>query len=120
MSWSLGGVRLIVQDNSSSNKSIIARLQPISGGTTLQIFGYEDDIIKISCIVVGTSDKNTLKGLSKTGNAYTLVTPYGNTSYYLNSFNAKQRLGIISQSIIIDGSHDCLDPVFDCELELYP
>jgi hypothetical protein len=120
MAWSYNGIKIVTQDNSEGGKQIVARLQPISGGTTLQIFGYEDEILKISGIVIGTTDKNALKALYKTGNSYTLVTPYGNITGYLSSFNAKQRLGIISQSIIIDANHDCLDPVFDCDLEIYP
>jgi hypothetical protein len=117
--WSLNSIRLIVQDNPESNKQIIARLQPVSGGTVLQIFGYEDNILKISAIVVGTTDKESLLGLSKTGSSYSLVTPYGTSSYYVSSVSIKQRLGIISQTILIDANHDCEDPIFDADIELY-
>jgi hypothetical protein len=118
MSWYLSSVKLIVQDNSSSAKQIIARLQPVSGGTTLQIFGYEDPVVKLSAIIVGTTDRSTLEGFTQSGSAYTLSTPYGGLSYYVSSFTSKQRLGVISQNIIIDGSHTCTDPVFDVEIEL--
>jgi hypothetical protein len=118
--WTLNSIRLIVQANSSGAKQIIARLQPISGGTALQIFGYENPIVKLGAIIVGKTDRDALEALTDTGSSYTLSTPYGSANYYVNSFNSKQRgPGIISQSIILDGSHTCDDPVYDIDLELY-
>jgi hypothetical protein len=119
MAWRLDGIRIFTQDNTSGAKAIIARLQPLSGGTTLQVFGYENPIIKLSAIVIGTDDRDALENLTKTGNDYTLVTPYGSDSFYVASFNSKQRLGIISQSILVDNSHSCYDPVYDVEVELF-
>jgi hypothetical protein len=120
MAWTLNSIRIIVQDNPENNKQIIARLQPVSGGTVLQVFGYEDNIVRINGIVVGTTDKDALLALSKTGNDYTLVTPYSSSSFYVNSVSVKQRLGVISQTILIDATHDCDDPIFDIDIELYP
>lgn len=120
MAWTLNGTRIITQDSSVGAKQIIARLQPISGGTTLQVFGYENPIIKLAAIVIGTTDRAALEALTRSGDSYTLVTPYGSDTYYVSSFSSKERLGIISQSVILDINHTCYDPVYDVELELYP
>ena len=53
MAWYLGTVRIFPQKRSGSGQNTIARLQPLSGGTITQKFGYETPIIKVSSKVSG-------------------------------------------------------------------
>jgi phage protein U len=119
MAWTYNSIKIFTQSLPKSAKQIIARLQPIDSGTTLQFFGYEDPIIKLSGIVVGDSDIASLHACVQTGTAYALKDSADSTvgSYYLASINTSQRLGIISQTIRQDLS--CDSPVYDVELELY-
>lgn len=118
MAWTLNSIQIITQDFDEDTKNILARIQPLSGGTVLHKFGYESTVYSINAIVVGTTDKNALIALSKTNTAYTLVTPNGNISnVYVNAVKAKQRLGVISQTLRTD--LDCDSPVFDVNIELF-
>jgi len=114
MSWTLGGVRIYVQDKSSAGKQIIARLQPLAGITVQQIFGYEKYVEKINCIVVGETDLASLKAMTTDGVTHALIGPvtnYGN--FYVSSVNEK-RTKTLWQTI----TSVCADPVFEVEIEL--
>jgi len=118
MAWTLNSIQIITQDFDEGSKNIIARIQPLSGGTVLHKFGYESTIYQINAIVVGTTDKDALLALAKTNTAYTLVTSNGSISnVYINSVKAKQRLGIVSQTLRTDLA--CDTPIFDVSIELY-
>jgi len=118
MAWTLNSTQIFTQDFDEGVKNIIARIQPLSGGTVLHSFGFESITYQINAIVVGNTDKNALIALSKTNTAYSLVTPHGTiTNVYVNSCKAKQRLGIISQTLRNDLACDA--PVFDVSLELF-
>lgn len=115
--WQLNGTRIIVQEKSEGAKRIIARLQPLSGGTINHFFGYETKSYKLNGIVVGDTDKNALIALAQAGTTYTLVTPYGNVTVSVGDVSTDQ-MSIIYQSLILDGSHDCLDPVYKITIGL--
>lgn len=118
MAWTLNSIQIVTQDFDEGTKNIISRIQPLSGGTVLHKFGYESTVYTINAIVIGNTDKNGLLALAKTNTAYTLVTPSGNISnVYVSSVKAKQRLGIISQTVRNDLA--CDSPVFDVSIEIY-
>jgi len=118
MAWTLNSIQIVTQDFDEGTKNIIARIQPLSGGTVLHKFGYESTVYAINAIVVGTTDKDGLLALAQTNTAYTLVTSNGTISnVYVTAVKAKQRLGIVSQTIRNDLA--CDSPVFDVSIELY-
>lgn len=118
MAWTLNNIQIFTQDFDEGTKNIIARIQPLSGGTVLHKFGYESTVYSINAVVVGSTDKDGLLGLAQTNTAYNLVTPYTTISgVYVSAVKAKQRLGIISQTIRND--LDCDAPVFDVSIEVY-
>lgn len=118
MAWTLAGTRVFVGESKEDAGQIVPRLQPLAGGTVLQVFGYESDVRTISAIVVGDTDKDALKALRMGGTAE-LISPEGT----LGSFTVKnvsvQRIHCISQTILVDGSHACEDPVYQIEVQLY-
>jgi hypothetical protein len=118
MAWTLSGTRIFVNESKEDAGQIVPRLQPLAGGTVLQIFGYESDVRTISALVVGDTDKDAIKVLRMGGTA-TLVSPEGS----LGSFTVKnvsvQRIHCINQTILVDGTHACDDPVYQVEVQLY-
>jgi len=115
--WVLGSVRIFVTDKSDLDNQIIARLQPLSGGTVHQVFGYENEITTIKFYVVGNTDVATLKGYRTTGSTYTLSgwgTNYGN--FYIKSL-AFDSTRSICQTLRPDLADDA--PVFLATGELY-
>lgn len=108
--WTYNNIRIYVQDFDSSQRQIIARLQPLNTTTVRQIFGDESPIIKIQGKVVGLSNLNSLAALINDGTAYTL-SGYDlyNQSLYLSSLVYK-----------IDNSmYQTIDPLQDCEAPVY-
>ena len=117
MGWTLNSTRVIVTGIVQSQKQIIARLQPLSGGTIIQTFGYDDPIIKIKGYVVGETDKSALEALTTTGSTYTLMEDSTNHgSFYVNSIDFN-RLNTICQTIRPD--LDTTATVYEVDLELY-
>jgi len=84
--WTLGGVRIFVQDHDEKFAQIIARLNPLASGTILQIFGYDHIISNINGYIVGPADRVSLLQYDRSGNTYTL-SGYGINwgSFYVNS-----------------------------------
>ena len=118
MAWTLNSIKIITQDFDMDTKNILARIQPITGGTLLHKFGYESTVYSINAIVVGVTDKNDLIALAKTNTAYTLVTSSGSVSnVYVSGVKAKQRLGVVNQTLRSDLACDV--PIFDVSIELY-
>jgi len=117
MAWTYDGNRIYVQSSEESNSAILPRLQPLSGGTVIQSFGYESDTRTVSAIVVGDTIKEALRVLSKDGGiAHALVSPEGSLgSWSLKSFKAS-RTESTCQSI--DQTQDSTAPVYEVELEL--
>lgn len=116
--WTLNSIQIFTQDFNETNKNIIARIQPLSGGTVLHKFGYESTVYDLTGIVVGNTDKDALKALAMSNSTYDLVTPYTTISgVSVSNFKSKQRLGIICQTIRQDLATD--SPIFDVSMEIY-
>jgi hypothetical protein len=118
MAWTLNGIRIFTQDYAGGNNTQnIARLQPISGQTILQTFGYDKEVRKLSGFVVGTTDLNALVALKTTGLTYALTSYEGSEgNWEVRSVNWT-RLNIISQTMRPD--LPCESPVYMVEVELY-
>jgi hypothetical protein len=117
MAWTYNSVRIFVTDKVDDIKQTIARLQPLSGKTVHHTFGYESEVVKISCRVVGTADLASLKAMAKTGTSYALVgygVTYGN--FYLATIQITYTTTIY-QSLRSDLACDA--PVYIVEMELY-
>lgn len=117
MSWTLDSVRIFVQKLNDSDVQIIARLQPLGGGTTLHTFGYEDRVTKLSGYIVGLTDKNALEAMSKDDSWHTLSTPYGDWGDYKVKSCTFELTNIICQTLRPDLAEN--SPVFESEFELY-
>lgn len=118
MPWTLGNNRFYVQDINGEGSQIIPRLQPISNGTVLQFFGYENEVKTVSAIVVGNTKKDTLLSYRKTSTLRELVSPEGSLgNYYVKKVQYK-RLPIVCQTI--DTSLPTESPVYQMDFELYP
>lgn len=118
MAWTLNSVRIFVQESNLETSQIIPRLQPLSGGTVLQIFGYDSPVNSINAYVVGDTDRDALVALVTTGTTYTLVSPEGSMgSFYVRKVNYK-RIPNICQTMRPDLASDA--PVYIFDIELYP
>ena len=116
--WTLNSIRIFVQENTSDGSQIIPRLQPLSGGTVLQFFGYESESKSINAYVVGDTDKDALMALRKTATTYSLVSPMGTLgSYYVKKMSFKQ-VPNICQTLRPDLAEDA--PMYIFDMELYP
>jgi hypothetical protein len=115
--WTLGGTRIFVQELSDAVKSILAKLQPLAGGTVPQSFGYETNQIKLSGLIVGEADKLHLKSLTTSGSvSFELMSPEGDLGDFFIEAVSTKRERTISQTIRQD--LDCASPVFTVEIEL--
>jgi hypothetical protein len=115
--WVIDNTRIYVQEIPEDGKQTIARLQPLTGGTVYQTFGYENSSFKLTGVVVGTGVISQLRTKSRDGSTHTLSGAYGYyKSVYISGFSWKPRL-IISQTI--DMTQSCTSPVYDVNLELY-
>ena len=116
MAWYFNSIRVFAQELTEDTKQIIARLQPLNTTTVHQVFGYEGDVYKLNCKVVGNTDKNALKALARTGLTYELNNGTDLGDYYLS--NISVQLGTsIYQTLRLDLA--CESPVYNCVLELY-
>lgn len=116
MTWTLDNTRIFVDEKSSEHKQIIARLQPLMGGTIHHVFGYEDWIFKIRAYVVGNSDLAHLLGLVETGETCVFSGPYGQADVYVNSISVKDQKSIYQT---LRSDLDCDSPVYIIDMELY-
>jgi hypothetical protein len=96
-------------------------LQPLSGATILQVFGYESDIRTLGAVVVGDVDKDAIKTLRTTGSGYILESPEYPLPSGMGDFIVKNvsisRLHSICQTLRPDLDTDA--PVYQVELQLY-
>lgn len=115
--WTLAGIQIITQKHDGVDKQIIARLQPLSGGTVIQTFGYENSIQKIGGYVVGDADMDALKALKMTGATHALVENSTSRGSFYVSNVSWSRTPWIYQTIRPD--LDCESPVYNVEVELY-
>jgi hypothetical protein len=114
--WTLGGVRIFTQEESQNQKQIMPRLQPLAGGTVIQIFGYESPIKALSCKVVGEVDRVAIENMTKDGALHTLVSYEGTVGDFYVSSVSWTRDRTISQTLRPD--LDCEDPVYTVQIEL--
>ncbi len=115
--WTYGGIRVYVQDYDQAAKAIIARLQPLGGGTVLHLFGYEDQTYKLASYVVGNTNKDALLAFAQDQASHDLVTPYITISgLYANNVTAKLTPFAYQT---IDETQDCEAPVWKVDMELY-
>lgn len=115
--WTLGGIRIFAQDLKEEVGQIIPRLQPLSGATVLQIFGYESDIRVISGFVVGKTDKDALKAFTETAGTKTLVSPEGSEGSYQVKNVSVQRTKSVCQTLRTDLPEE--SPVYSVDIQLY-
>lgn len=116
--WTLNSIRIFTQESTAEQGQIIPRLQPLSGQTILQFFGYESRVQNINAIVVGNTDRDALLALSHTQTAYALVSPEGSMGSYYVRKAAYKRIPNICQTLRTDLAEDA--PMYIFDLELYP
>jgi len=118
MAWTIGGIRFYCTDLQDNENQIIARLNPLAGGTTLHFFGWDDRITKISGYVVGIANKESIEDFNKDGNtARTLSTPYGSWGNFYISKTTFTLTNVVCQTL--DPLQDKDEPTFKAEIELF-
>lgn len=117
MAWTLNSIRIFVNESKEDAGQIVPRLQPLSGGTVLQVFGYESDVRTVSAVVVGDTDKDALKNLRKTGSSYSFVSPEGSLGSFVVKNVSVNRVHCICQTLRPD--LDPESPVYNVEIQLY-
>jgi hypothetical protein len=117
MTWTYDSTRIFVTDLRDDKDQIVARLNPLAGGTTLHFFGWEDRVTKITCYVVGLTDKEALEALAESATDYELSTPYGSWGDYYLKHATFQLINTICQTLRPDLDDD--SPVFKVDLDLY-
>lgn len=115
MTWTLDSIRVFVQAAPESVSQTIARLQPLAGGSVHQVFGYQTPVLSLQGLVVGSGDVNLLKALTTGGTTYTLVTPWGNRTVYVEEVSISPTM-TVSQTLRDD--LDCDATVYEVDLEL--
>lgn len=118
MPWTLGGHRLYVQKSTENTSQILPRLQPVSGGTVVQSFGYDSTVRTVTAIVVGDTIKNALMAFAQDGGlSHEFVSPEGSLGNWIVKSCSPDRTESVCQSIDTTQPEDA--PVYDVELELY-
>ena len=116
--WQLNGNRIYVQKSSENTSQILPRLQPLSGGTVIQSFGYDSTVRSVAAIVVGDTIKNALMALAQDGGlAHTFVSPEGSLGDWIVKSCVPNRTDSTCQSIDMTQAEDA--PVYEVELELW-
>jgi len=115
--WTLNNIRIFVDESKEGVGQILPRLQPLSGGTVVQVFGYESPIRNLGCWVVGDVDLSAIKDLVTTGVAYELVSPEGSLGDFYVKTVGISRVHCICQSLRTDLEEDA--PLYRVEVELY-
>src|SRR3990167_10398452 len=116
--WSYGDIRVFVQDMSTKDEQLIARLNPLAGDTIYYIFGWDELIVNVNAYIVGLTDISTLRAFARDGDSHLLASPLSASSgvpYFLKAINTK----IVSarcQTIRPDLPED--SPVYLADLEL--
>jgi hypothetical protein len=116
MGWTISSIPIIVQEMETSEKNIIARLQPLESGTVLQYFGYESPITQVRGKVVGETNQLELRALARSSTQRTLA-GYGFSENFYVSGVTTVRDPSVRQTI--DPNQDCETPVFTFSMELF-
>lgn len=115
--WAIGGVRIYISESDEETGQILPRLQPLSGGTIIQSFGYESTVRNMAGLVVGESNKNSLKAFAQDATPVNFETWEGLIhAGIVRKFNAK-RTPIVCQTI--DTLQPETAPVYECSFEFY-
>jgi hypothetical protein len=114
--WYYNNIGITATNLKENDDQIIAELQPISGGTIYQTFGYINEHITLQCFVVGVEDKNALKLLVRNGNTYPLS---GAGILFGNYYLAKASFDwMTTWKQTFRPDKDAEDLIFKCSLEL--
>jgi len=114
--WTINSIQITVIDLKEEDEQILPELQPLSGGTIYQYFGYVNPKFPLQCLIVGSGDKNAVLALANTGVAYPLTfdgSSFGN--FYVKKASV-QWMTAYRQTFRPDKSAE--DAVFRCTLEL--
>jgi hypothetical protein len=117
MGWYINSIRVFVGESKEDAGQIVPRLQPLGGGTVLQVFGYESDVRTVKGLVVGEIDKEAIKDLRKDGGYYTLMSPEGALGDFIVKNVVVSRVKCICQTIRPDLPDN--SPVYEVEVQLY-
>jgi hypothetical protein len=118
MAWTLGGHRIYTQKSSENTSQILPRLQPLSGGTVIQSFGFDSIVRSITVIVVGDTIKNALLAFAQDGGtSHAFVSPEGSLGSWIVKSCVPNRTNSTCQSIDISQPEEA--PVYEIELELW-
>jgi len=117
--WSYGDIRVFVQDMSTKDEQLIARLNPLAGDTIYHIFGWDELIVNVNAYVVGLTDISALRAFTKDGTSHYLASPLAANSgilYFLKAINTKL-VSARCQTLRPDLAED--SPVYIADLELW-
>ncbi len=116
--WQLGGHRIYAQKSNENTSQILPRLQPVSGPTVVQSFGYDSLVRSLTVIVVGDTIKNALIAFAQDGGlSHVLVSPEGSLGNWIVKSCVPSRTDSTCQTIDTTQATDA--PVYEIELELY-
>jgi len=118
MDWSIGGIRIYVTDGNEEVGQIVAKLQPLSGGTIFQTFGYETPVRKLSCYVVGDTNKENLMNLTTSGTVFELLSPEGSLGDFIVEKVNMPRVACVKQTLDLTGSLTCYSPLYRGDITL--
>lgn len=114
--WTFNTIRIYVSGEEIGGKQLIAELNPIGGGSVYHNFGYENDKLTISGVIVGKGHRDGLLALKNTGNSYELVGDFGSQGdYFVKDIKFKRRL---SDKQTIRQDVPATTPVYDFTMEL--
>lgn len=117
MAWTLGGVRIYAQESAEETGQILPRLQPLSGGTVIQNFGYESTVRNVDAIIIGDTRKAALKAFAQDETPVAFVGPEGSLgNVIVRKFQAKRNKTTCQR---IDLALPEIAPVYDVSFELY-
>ena len=123
MAWYIDTTRIFLTNSNEDDKSSVARLNPLGGGTIHHYWGWEEPIYKLKFYVVGNTDKNAISDMRKDGVVHT-ITGSGNA---VSDWNWSMDGWVHSISWDVSESNyqtlrpelDCSTPVYVADMEFY-
>ena len=119
MTWTYGSppVRIYVQQHDKSQDEIIARLNPVGGGTILHDFGDNDPITRIEALVLTSGDAGLLEYFKGTSNE--LISPEGTLGNWILKSISTKRHDSVNHTFFDRPSVDTDVPLYTVNMELY-
>lgn len=115
--WTINDIRIFVTDFQNEYKQIIAKLNPLAGGTVYHTFGFDYVVSKLTCYIVGDADNAAIRALTRSGQSYALVSDQGSYgNFFVNSVSLK-RINSYCQTLRPDLPETA--PVYLVDMELY-